>query len=61
MHEIGKMNGAEELRVDEFSMQKLTENHWAIQQLIFQMQQMQEQMNSMNGSGEFYNIESKYN
>ena len=41
-------------------MQKLRENHGTTQQLIFQMKHMQEQMNSMNGSGEFQNIESNY-
>ena len=41
-------------------MQKLRENHETIQQLTFQLQQLQEQMNSMNGSGEFQDIESNF-
>ena len=47
-------------QVDEFSMQKLRENHETIQQLTSQLQQMQEQMNSMNSSGEFQDTESNY-
>ena len=41
-------------------MQKLRENHATTQQLTFQLQQTQEQMNSMNSSGEFQDIESNY-
>ena len=41
-------------------MQKLRENHETIQQLTFQLQQLEEQMNSMNSSGEFQDIESKF-
>ena len=37
---------------------KLRENHETIQQLTFQLQQMQEQMNSINSSEEFQDIES---
>ena len=51
------MKRAEVQQVDEFSMQKLTENQEIVQQLTFQMQ---EQMNSMNSSGEFQDIESNY-
>ena len=52
-HEMGEMKRAQELRVDEFSVQKLRECHETIQRLTSQMQEMQEQMNSMNHSGEF--------
>ena len=55
------MKRAQVQQVDEFSMQQLRENHETIQQLTFQLQQMQEQMNSMNSSGEFQDIESNYN
>ena len=41
-------------------MQKLRENHETIQQLTSQLQQMQEQMNSMNVSGDFQDVESNY-
>ena len=41
-------------------MQKLRENHETIQQLTSQLQQMQEQMNSMNASGDFQDLESNY-
>ena len=39
-------------------MQKLRENHETIQQLTSQLQQMQEQMNSINDSVDFQNVES---
>ena len=55
---MGKMKRAQVQQVDEFSMQKLRENHETIQQLTFQLQQMQGQMNSLNSSGEFQDIES---
>ena len=37
---------------------KLRENHETIQQLTVQLQQMPEQMNSMNDSGDFQDVES---
>ena len=55
---MGGMGGAQELRVDEVSVQKFTENHETIQQLTAQLQEMQDQMNSVNGSGEFQDVES---
>ena len=42
------MKRAQELRVDEVSVQKLRENHETIQKLTSQLPEMQEQMNSMN-------------
>ena len=58
MHEMGEINRAQELRVDEISVQQLRENHETIQQLTSHLQQMQEQMNSMNDSGDFQDVES---
>ena len=49
VHEMVEMKRAQELRVDEVSVQKVREN----QQLTSQLQEMQEQMNSMNDSGDF--------
>ena len=60
MHEMGEIKGAQELRVDEVSVQKLGENHETIQQLTSQLQQMQEQVNSMNDSGDFQDVESNF-
>ena len=57
-HIMERMKRAQVQQVDEFSSQKLTENHETIQQPTFQLQQLQEQMNSMNSSGEFQDIES---
>ena len=52
------MKRAQELRVDEFSAQKLRESHETVQRLTSQMLEMQKQMNSMNGSGDFQEVES---
>ena len=60
LHEMGEMKRAQELRVDEFSVQKLKECHETIQRLTSQMKEMQEQMNSMNDSGEFQDVESNF-
>ena len=60
MHEIGEKKRPQELRVDEFSVQKLRENPETIQRLTSQMQEMQEQMNSMNDPGEFQDVESNH-
>ena len=51
MHEMGEMKRGQELRVDEVSVQKFRENHETIQPLTAQLQEMQDQMNSMNDSG----------
>ena len=60
MHEMGEMKRAQELQVDEVSVQKFRENHETIQQLTAQLQEMQDQMNSMNDSGEFQDAESNF-
>ena len=51
------MKRAQELRVGEFSVQKLRESHETIQRLTSQVQELQEQMYSMNDSGEFQEVE----
>ena len=48
------MKRAQERRVDEFSVQKLRESHETIRRRTSQMQEMQEQMNSVNDSGDFF-------
>ena len=60
MHERGRMKRAQEQQVEEFSVKKLRESHETIQQLTSQLQQMEEQMNSMSGSGDFQDAESNY-
>ena len=57
---MGKMKRAQVQQFDEFLMQKLRENHETIQQLTSHLQQMQEQMNSLNDSGDFQDVESNY-
>ena len=44
MHEKGENKRAQELRVDEASVQKIKENHETTQKLTSQLQQMQEQL-----------------
>ena len=46
--------------MDEVSVQKLRENHETRQKLTSQLQEMQDQMNSMIYSGEFQEVESNY-
>ena len=60
IHEFGEMKRAQGLRVDEFSVQKFRESHETIQRLTAQLQSLQEQMNSMNDSGEFQEVESNH-
>ena len=57
---MGEMKRAQELRVDEFSEQKLRGSHETIQRLTSQMQGIQQQMNSLNDSGEFQEVESNH-
>ena len=55
------MKRAQEQRNDEFSVQNFfTESHDTIWRLTSQMQEIQEQMNSMNDSGEFQEVESNH-
>ena len=53
MHEMGEMKRAQELRVDEFSAQKLRESRDTIQRLTSQIQELQERMNCLSDSGGF--------
>ena len=57
---MGEMKRAQELRVDEFSVQKLKESNETIQRLISQLQELQERMNYLSDSGEFHEVESNY-
>ena len=58
IHEFGEMKRAQELRVDEFSIQKLRESHETIQRHTSQVQVFQERKNYLNVSGEFHEVES---
>ena len=44
MHEMGEMKRVQELRVDEFSLEKLRESHETIQRLTSQVQELQERV-----------------
>ena len=55
-----RMKRAKELRVDEAPVQKLKESHETIHRLTSQLQEIQEQMISMNDSGEFQEVESDH-
>ena len=59
IHEMGELKRAQELRVQEFSVQ-LRESHETIQRLTSQIQELQERVNCMNDSGEFQDKESNY-
>ena len=52
MHGMEELKRAQEMRVDEFSVQKLRESSATIQQLTSQMQELQERVNYMNDSRE---------
>ena len=56
MHEMREMKRAQELRVDEVLVKKLTENHETTQRLTSQMREMPEQMNPTNDSVEFQEV-----
>ena len=61
IHEMGELKRAQELRVDEFSVQKLSESHDTIQRLTSQIQELQEEVNCMSDSGDFQDrIEFKW-
>ena len=57
---MGQMKRAQELRVDEFSVQNLTASRKTIQMLTSQLQEMQEQVNSMNDVGELQELEPNH-
>ena len=52
IHEMGELKRAQELRVDEFSVQKLRESHDTIEKLTSQIQELQERVKCMSDSGE---------
>ena len=58
MHEMVELKRAQELRVDEVFVRKLSENRGTIQELTSQIQDLQEMVHCMNGSGIFENMES---
>ena len=53
IHEMGEMKRSQELRVGDFSLQKLRESHETTRRLTSQIQEMQE-------SGEFQEVESNH-
>ena len=54
---MGGLKRARELRIDEFSLQKLRESHDTIQKIT---SQMQEREKCIDDPGEFQDIESNY-
>ena len=58
--QMGEIKRAQEQRIDEVSVPKLRENRETIQQLTSQLQQMEDQTNSMNDSRAFQDVESNY-
>ena len=60
IHEMGELKRGQELRVDEFTVQKLRERHETIHRITSQIQELQERVNSMNDSGYFQVVESNH-
>ena len=60
IHEMGELKRAQELRVDEFSVQKLRESPDSIQRLTSRVHELQERVNCMNDSREFQETEANY-
>ena len=60
VHEMGEIKRAQELRVDEFSVHKLRESHDTTQRLTSQIEERQERMNCLSGSGECQEVESNF-
>ena len=58
IREVGEMKRAHEMRIDEFSTNKLRESHATVHELTSQIQELQERMNSSSESREFQDIES---
>ena len=58
IHELEELKGAQEVRIDEFSIHKLRESHAPIQELTSQIQEVHERMNYISDSREFHDGES---
>ena len=58
IHEMGELRRAQEIRVEEFTVQTLRECHDTIQRLTSQVPELQESVNCMNDSGEYQDMES---
>ena len=60
MHEMGEMKRAQELGVEEFSVQKSRESHETIQRLTITNAGHARTDETMNESGEFQEVESNH-
>ena len=60
IHGMEELKRAQEMRVDEFSLQKLRAGHVTIREITPQMKELQERVNCMNDSREFQDFESNY-
>ena len=60
IHEMGELKRAQELRVDEFSVQQLRESHDTVQRLTSQKQEVAREVNCMNDPREFQDTESNH-
>ena len=59
MHDMGQMK-RKNYELIKSQCKKLKRKNETIQKLTSQLQEMQDQMNSMNDSGEFQEVESNY-
>ena len=56
IHEVEELKRAQEMRIDEFSMQELRESQATTHELTSQLQELQERVNLMNDSREFQDV-----
>ena len=57
-HEMEELRRVQELRIDEFSRRRLIENQDIIHELTARIQELQNEVNCMNGSRDFWDAES---
>ena len=58
LHEMEELKRVQELRIDEFSRRRLIENQDTISGLTARIQELQNEVNCMNDSGDFQDAES---
>ena len=60
LHEIEEWKRVQELRVDEFSRRRLIENQDTVIELTARIQELQNEVNCLNDSGDFLSMPSQY-
>ena len=57
LHEMEELRRVQELRIDEFSRRRLIENQDTINEVTARIQELQNEVNCMNGSRDFKDAE----